>query len=214
MLSNEREKLIRNLAQLNPEGVLQATDALLQAHVSSDEILTHLHRGMDQVNSSCIAGEYFIADLIMANNIYREAVDRVTSYGRSVRQQSIGKVMMGTVQGDIHELGKNLISIILRNSGFEIVDLGVNVSPERFCAGVLTHAPNLLVLSGTISGSEIMMARTIEAIEQAGIRDCVRIILGGNCIDESHAILIGADAYSRDLVDCLRLCRQFQLGEE
>ena len=196
------------------KAVLEGTDILLANGVPSEEIFALLRRGMDLVNNSCTAGEYFIADLIMANNIYREALDRITRGSPLGGRGELGRVLMGTVQGDIHDLGKNLIALLLRNSGFEVIDLGVSVSPEQFAAAVLTHAPNLLVVSGSISGSEIMMARTIEVIENAGVRNCIRIILGGNCIDERGALMIGADAYSRDILDCVRLCRRFVLGEE
>lgn len=213
-MPSDKEILVRYLAELNSPKVLEITRSLLASGTPSGEIFLLLRRGMDQVNNSCVAGEYFIADLIMANNIYREAVSIAISQNSGFRDETLGTVLMGTVQGDIHGLGKDLISKILMCSGFETFDLGVDVSPERFVSAILTHTPNLLVLSGTISGSEIMMARTIEAIEAAGVRGCIRIILGGNCIDEKQSLLIGADAYSRDLFDCLRLCKQLALGED
>lgn len=213
-MPSNREKLISSFAQLNTKAVLDNTDMLLSSGVSGEEIFSLLQRGMDLVNNSCAAGEYFIADLIMANHIYREALDRVTRERIPGSRGEIGKVLMGTVQGDIHDLGKNLIALLLRNSDFGVIDLGASVSPERFCSAVLVYTPDLLIISGSLSGSEIMMARTIEVIEDAGIRDAIRIILGGNCINERQALMIGADAYSRDILDCVRLSRRFVLGEE
>ncbi|MBR6321275.1 MAG: cobalamin-dependent protein [Lachnospiraceae bacterium] len=212
-MPQDREKLITSFVQLNLKAVLENTDTLLSQGVPGEEIIALLQRGMDLVNRSCRIGEYFIADLIMANNIYREALDRITRGRMLPGSGVIGKVLMGTVQGDIHDIGKNLIALLLRNSGFEVVDLGTSISPEQFSAAVMTHAPNLLIISGSISGSEIMMARTIEVIEEAGIRSAVSIILGGNCIDERLALMIGADAYSRDILDCVGLCRRIMLGE-
>ena len=213
-MPSNRERLVTSLAQLNMKAVLENTDILLSAGVPGEEIFVLLQRGMDLVNNSCSAGEYFIADLIMANNIYSAALDRITRDSALANRSEIGKVLMGTVQGDIHDLGKNLIALLLRNSGFTVIDLGSSVSPERFSSAVLTYAPNLLVISGSLSGSEIMMARTIEVIEDAGIRSAIRIILGGNCINERQALMIGADAYSRDILDCVRLSRRLVLGEE
>lgn len=214
IMPSNRERLVTSLAQLNMKAVLENTDILLSAGVPGEEIFVLLQRGMDLVNNSCSAGEYFIADLIMANNIYSAALDRITRDSALASRSEIGKVLMGTVQGDIHDLGKNLIALLLRNSGFTVIDLGSSVSPERFSSAVLTYAPNLLVISGSLSGSEIMMARTIEVIEDAGIRSAIRIILGGNCINERQALMIGADAYSRDILDCVRLSRRLVLGEE
>lgn len=213
-MPSNRERLVSSFAQLNTKAVLDQTESLLASGTDGAEILTLLQRGMDLVNNSCAAGEYFIADLIMANHIYREAIDRITRGRASESRSEIGRVLMGTVQGDIHDLGKNLIALLLRNSDFSVIDLGSSVSPERFCSAVLTYTPDLLIISGTISGSEIMMARTIEVIEDAGIRDAIRIILGGGCINERQALMIGADAYSRDILDCVRLSRRFVLGEE
>lgn len=213
-MPSEREKLVSSFAQLNMKAVLESVNALLASGTPTEEIFAQLRRGMDLVNQSCTAGEYYVADLIMANNIYREALDRITRDSPLKGNGRIGKVLIGTVQNDIHDLGKTLIALLLRNSGFEVIDLGANVSPERFCSAVMTQTPDLLVLSGTISGSEFMMARTIEVIEAAGARSSIRIVLGGNCIDERQALTIGADAYSRDILDCVRLCRQLVLGEE
>ena len=209
----DKENLVQELAELNMDAVLAATDALLAGDVPSEEIYALLHQGMDRVNDRCSAGQYFIADLIMAGNIFREAVSRITSYRTARRTGPAGRVLMGTVQGDIHELGKNLIAILLQNSGFEVSDLGVDVSAERFCDGVRRYLPDVLVLSGSLSGSELRMAETIYALQQAGLRSAVRVILGGSCIDERMAQHIGADAYSGDLTDCLRLCREFTREE-
>ena len=209
----DRERLVTSFAQLNTKAVLDCTDALLASGVPEEELLQLLQRGMTLVNNSCAAGEYFIADLIMANHIFKEAIDRITR-GRAGETGEIGRVLIGTVQGDIHDIGKNLIGLLLRNSNFGVIDLGSSVPPERFCSSVLTYAPDLLIVSGTLSGSEIMMARTIEVLEDAGIRNTIRIILGGSCINERQALMIGADAYSHDLLDCVRLARRFVLPEE
>ena len=213
-MPSNREKLVSSFAQLNMKAVLENTETLLSSGVPGEEIIALLQRGMDLVNNSCAVGEYFIADLIMANHIYREALDRITRGHTIDSRGEIGRVLMGTVHGDIHDMGKNLIALLLRNSGFGVIDMGASVSPERFCSAVLTYTPDILVISGTLSGSEIMMARTIEVIENAGIRNTIRVILGGNCVNERQALMIGADAYSRDIPDCVRLCRQYVLGEE
>ena len=210
----EKEKLSEYLAELDREAVFAATETLLADGATAREIISRLLAGMELVNSKCEAGEYFISDLIMANHIYREAMDRVMRGRPIYRRDIIGRALLGTVQGDIHELGKNLISIILQNGGFETVDLGADVSPERFVSAVLTCAPDVLILSGTISGSEIMMEKTVEALKKSGVRDCVHLILGGNCVTEEQAMRMGADAYSESLIGCLGICRRFVLKEE
>ena len=210
----DTERLQQELCELNREPVLQITEELLRAGVPSEEILALLRQGLDRVNSRCEAGEYFIADLIMANNIYRDAVARITSYSSAGKAGGEGRVLMGTVQGDIHELGKNLIQIVLHNSGFETRDLGADVSPARFCEAVKDYVPDVLLLSGTLSGGERWMAETIRALERSGVRRPVRILLGGNCISEEQAMQIGADGYSRELFECVRLCRRFMEGKE
>ena len=196
------------------ETVLRMTEEMLCADVPPEEIHALLRKGLKQVDERCEAGKYFIADLIMANNIYRNAVARITGYYAVGKSGTEGRVLMGTVQDDIHELGKNLISIVLQNSGFETMDLGADVSPKQFCDGVLTYSPDILVLSGTLSGGDRRMAETIRALETAGIRNTVKVLLGGNCITEQQAMKIGADAYSGELFDCIRICRQIMEGRE
>ena len=195
-MPSDRERLVTSLAQLNMKAVLESTDKLLSLGVPGEEIFALLQRGMDLVNNSCTAGEYFIADLIMANNIYREALDHLTRSNPAGAIGGMGKVLMGTVQGDIHDLGKNLIALLLRNGGFEVTDLGVSVPPERFSSAVLTEAPDLLIISGTLSGSEIMIAdaRHEELMNETVqyLLDARDMLAGGEALDFAESDLRSA----------------------
>ena len=212
-MAGKREQLTEAAAHLDREKVLALSKELLQQNTPPLELFDLLRQGTEQVSNSYAAGEYFIADLIMADYIFKEVVKLAMGAESGYLPPSLGNVLLGTVQGDIHELGKNLVDATLRYNGFTVEDLGTDISPESFVSAILTHTPDVLILSGTIAGSEIMMARTIEAIENAGLRHCVKIILGGSCINEKHAYAIGADGYSGHPLDCLRLCRQFAGGE-
>ena len=212
-MASDKEQIVESMASLDREKVLLLSDKLLKQGLPSSELFELLRRGIDLVSNSYAAGEYFIADLIMADAIFQEVIKKAMGDGEGYVRPVYGSVVIGTVQGDIHELGKSLVQLILQYNGFQVEDLGADISPQKFVSALMTYAPDLLILSGTISGSEIMMARTIEAVEEAGLRHCVRIILGGACITEKQAYAIGADGYSKEPSDCLRLCRQFTLGE-
>jgi len=212
-MAGKREQLTEAVAHLDREKVFSLSRELLQQNIPPLELFDLLRLGTEQVSNSYAAGEYFIADLIMADYIFKEVVKLAMGSEAEYVRPSLGSVLLGTVQGDIHELGKNLVDATLRYNGFTVEDLGTDLSPEKFVSAILTYAPDVLILSGTIAGSEIMMARTIEAIENAGLRHCVKIILGGSCISEKQAFAIGADGYSGYPVDCLRLCKQFLGGE-
>ena len=212
-VANDRTAVVEAMASLDRTRVLELAERLRRNGLQPYEVYELLHRGTEMVNNSYAAGEYFIADLIAADVIFKDVVERLGSSESPELRQNGGRVLLGTVKGDIHDLGKSLIMLLLRQNGFEAEDVGNDIPPERFVSAVLTSAPDILILSGTISGSEIMMARTIEAMEEAGLRDSVRVLLGGNCINEQQAFAIGADGYAARPFDCLRLCRMLTSQE-
>jgi len=169
------------------------------------DLFTQLREGTDRVLRSYEAGEYFLADLMMANYIYRELV------GQLLRDMPAaaalrGTVLVGVVQGDVHDIGKSIIMLMLQYAGFRVIDLGVDVSPERFVHGVLTHAPDVLLLSGTIRSSAAAVEATVNAVREAKLDQIVQIAVGGSCIDEALAQRLGV-LYCSGASETLRLCR-------
>jgi methanogenic corrinoid protein MtbC1 len=189
--------------------VLQYSVEMAAEGHSSYEIFETLLEGIRQVDALYEGGQYFIADLMMAGHIMKSVMNKVLVFQGSEELSSFGKVVIATVRDDIHELGKNVVTDVLRHNGFEVLDLGADVSPERIIEAVRECAPNILILSGTLRSSADRMAESIAALEASGLRGNVRIIVGGPAATPQTAEAAGADAYSLDIKDCLKTCHAF-----
>lgn len=210
---SDSENLVEYMASLDRTRVLLMTRKMLNSGTSSDDIFELIHRGSEQVSNSYSAGEYFIADLIMSDLISREVAEIIMNATDASERPIYGTVMLATVQGDIHDMGKGFTGLMLTQNGFRVNDIGSDISSDGIVSSILTNAPDAIILYGSIDGSEIMMARTIEEIENAGLRGCIKIILSGSCVNERQSFAIGADGYAFRPVDSLRLCRQMIIGE-
>jgi corrinoid protein of di/trimethylamine methyltransferase len=166
-----------------------------------------LRRGMVEVGARFERGEYFLPELVEAGELFNSLMERYVLPRLSTRAGgSRGLVVIGTVRGDIHDIGKNLVALMLRVNGFEVVDLGVDVSPERFVEAVKKYRPDILGMSALLSTTMLEMRNVIDALKSAGLRDKVKVIVGGAPVTEEFAREIGADAYGRDAVDAVEKC--------
>jgi len=155
-------------------------------------------------------GEYFLPDLVIGAKAMEEAMAVLESElrRRQETRRTYGKVVIGTVQGDIHEIGKNLVATLLSVNGFEVLNLGVDVPDETFIAKVKETGANVLGMSALLTTTMPAQGRVIQALEEAGIRDKVKVIIGGAPATQSWADEIGADGYSEDAVGAVALARQ------
>jgi methylmalonyl-CoA mutase cobalamin-binding domain/chain len=209
MEMDKKRQLIDSMRDLDELKVLQYTVELTADGVSSYEVFEALLEGIRAVDALYEAGRYFIADLIMAGHILKSVMSKVLVFHDFGEYKSFGRVVIATVKDDIHDLGKNVIADVLRYNGFEVSDLGVDVSSESIVKAVLEYAPNIVILSGTLSASAFRMGETISALEAAGLRGAVRIITGGAGVTAEIAGAMGADAFSSSVEDCLKLCHAF-----
>jgi len=166
-----------------------------------------LRRGMVEVGARFERGDYFLPELVEAGELFNSLMEkhvlpRLSTRGGSRR----GLVVIGTVRGDIHDIGKNLVALMLRVNGFEVVDLGVDVSPDRFVEAVKKYRPDVVGMSALLSTTMLEMRNVIDALKSAGLRDKVKVIVGGAPVTEEFAREIGADAYGRDAVDAVEKC--------
>jgi methanogenic corrinoid protein MtbC1 len=204
--------LINAVGELDEPAALSAARKLLDAGLSGEEILNLLQQGMRLVGERYENGAYFIADLIMSGILFRKVAGLAVSEGYTGQERIYGKILLGTVLGDIHDLGKNVIRSMLDYYGYQTVDLGVDVSPEDFAAAALEYAPDIIILSGVLDQSRVPMGRTIGAIRK-WVGDVVKIVAGGPCIDERSALHFGADAYMRGAYESLEVCRRLIGGD-
>ncbi len=172
------------------------------------EILAGLISGMDRVGQEFRAGELFVPEVLVAARAMQAgmAVLRPVLVGSGVPGR--GKYLIGTVQGDLHDIGKNLVKMMLEGAGFDVIDLGTDVAPEAFVAAVRQHQPQVLGMSALLTTTMPGMARTIAALEQAGLRASVRVMIGGAPVTAAYARQIGADAYAADAASAVEIARE------
>ena len=162
------------------------------------DILNDLISGLHLAGDRFEEGTYFVVDMLQAAETFKEAMNILKPHLGEKKQDYIGKIVIGTVKGDIHDIGKNLVSIMLEGANFEVVDLGIDVSVEQFIKAIKEHQPQLLGLSALLTTTMLEMENIIKEIRKAKLKNKVKIIVGGAPVSERYAQSIGADAYSKD----------------
>ena len=171
----------------------------LDAKLDSTVILNEgMISAMQEVGKRFEAGEYFVPEMLISARAMQGGMSLLKPYLLQSNIQSSGRVIIGTVKGDLHSIGKNLVALMLEGAGFEIEDLGIDVAAEDFIAALQRKPADILALSALLTTTLPAMKQTIDAIQAAGLRDKVRIIVGGAPVTEEYAKQIGADGYSLD----------------
>jgi 5-methyltetrahydrofolate--homocysteine methyltransferase len=160
-------------------------------------------------------GDFFVPEMLMSARAMQAALNLLRPLLAAKGEKSLGKVVMGTVKGDVHDIGKNLCNIMLEGAGFEVFDLGVNVSPEKFIDAVKTHQPNIIGFSAFLTTTMPMIKVNVEALKKAGLRDSLKVMAGGAPVTAHYAELCGADAYCPDASATARRAKEFmgEMGE-
>jgi 5-methyltetrahydrofolate--homocysteine methyltransferase len=153
---------------------------------------------MTEVGRLFEIGEYFVPEMLIAARAMQAGLAILKPRLVAANIAAAGKVVIGTVQGDLHDIGKNLVAMMMEGAGFEIVDLGTDVSPEKFVAAARDHNANLMALSALLTTTMPKMEATIKAVQEAGIRDQVKVMIGGAPVTQGYADKIGADGYAAD----------------
>jgi 5-methyltetrahydrofolate--homocysteine methyltransferase len=153
---------------------------------------------MAEVGRRFECGDYFVPEMLIAARAMKAGSEVLKPHLQNAPIKAAGKVAIGTVKGDLHDIGKNLVGMMLEGAGFEIVDLGTDVPPEKFVAAVRTDGANLIGMSALLTTTMPNMKKVIEALEQAGVRSQVRVMVGGAPLTDEYARQIGADGFSPD----------------
>jgi methanogenic corrinoid protein MtbC1 len=203
-------ELIDAIADIKEDEALTIVRHRLELGEEPMAIVEECRVGMAIVGERYQRGEYFLGELIMSGEIFKQAMSliepRLTA---DVPTETIGKVVMGTVKGDIHSIGKDIVTGLLRMSGFEVFDLGVDVAPEAFVEKVVETGAPILGMSGLLTPSFESMKNTVTAIRERGIRDRVKVIIGGGVVIEQVKGYVGADAFTRDGAEGVKICQEF-----
>jgi len=202
--------LVSTLADLKEKEVLKIVEDRLNAGEGPVKILDDAKRGMGIVGKRFADGEYFIPDLVYSGEIMKEIADMVKpKLTEETDFKRLGKVVMGTVAGDIHDIGKDIVVFMLDVNGFEVYDLGVDVPAQKFVDKIRESGAPIIGLSGFLTLAYDSMKQTVEAIENAGLRDKVKVMVGGGQITEEIKRYTGADAYGRDAMAGVSLAKKW-----
>jgi len=163
---------------------------------------------MDEVGRRYEANEYFVPELLIAARAMKASLELIRPLLMAKGASFAGRVVIGTVRGDLHDIGKNLVAAMLEGAGFEVIDLGVDVSPEKFTAAIKERKANLVAISALLTTTMNSMKAIIEAIQAAGLRDQVRVMVGGAPVTDKYAHEIGADGYSHNANGAVALARK------
>lgn len=206
------KKLAELLGELDEEGVLDFVNGMVSSNASSEEGLQAVaacQEGMNIVGDLFEKGEYFVGDLIFAGEILTGTIQALKPILAGQSQTTIGKAVIGTVHGDLHDIGKNIFRNMVEIAGFEVFDLGIDQSPEAFVAKIKEVNPEVVGLSGVLTLALDSMKDTVEAIKAAGLRDSVKIIIGGNPVTKESCEQIGADAFTTNAAEGVRIAESW-----
>jgi 5-methyltetrahydrofolate--homocysteine methyltransferase len=204
ILNSIKESLIN----LDLDRTIDFVKKAIEYGVKPLDIINSMADGMKVVGDMYERGDYFVADLIVASEIFKEVMNILEPLIMREKLKPIGRVVIGTVEGDIHDIGKNLVATMLRANGFEVIDLGVDVSPQKFVEAVKQYKPDIVGMSALLTSTMVNMKKVIEALVKEGLRDKVKVIVGGAPLTEKFAKEIGADAYGENAVIAVDICRK------
>jgi len=197
------------LADLNEDQALQLVREALQQNIAPGDVLKACQEGMNEVGTRFEAQDYFISDLTMSAEIFKQISEVLGPQLKAGGSKSTGKVVFGTVKGDIHDIGKNIVVNMMKAAGLEVLDVGVDVPAERFVEALKETGAPVLGMSGLLTLAFDSMKETIQAVEAAGLRHKVKIMVGGAPVDARACRAVGADDWGADAQAAVRLSKQW-----
>jgi 5-methyltetrahydrofolate--homocysteine methyltransferase len=185
------------------------TAKALESGIDPQELITaHLIPAMDEVGRRFECNEYYVPELLISARAMKSCLELINPILASRGSKPVGTVAIGTVKGDLHDIGKNLVASMLEGAGFRIIDLGVDVTPEKFVDEVRDKNPNILALSALLTTTMPFMKHTIDALKESGLREKVFVLIGGAPVTQRYADEIGADGYSDNASGAVALTRK------
>jgi len=210
-----KDKLVAAIADMREDEAYELAQAMLDAGEDPQSVLDASQQGLAIVGDRYEQKEYFLPELIIAGDMLRAIGEKVKPLlqAGAVASEPKGKVVLGTVAGDIHDIGKDIVGFMLEVNNFQVHDIGVDVSSEAFIAAIKEVQPDVVGMSGFLTLGYDQMRHTVEAIKEAGLRDEVKIMIGGAIMDDGAAAYAGADAYGADASAAVKLVQSWTGGE-
>ena len=204
------EELIKALIEMQEAEAIRIAKELLAKGTDPMKLLEACSAAMEGVGSRFEKGEYFLPHLMMAGEMLRQISEMIKPLIKEEKSsKGKSKYMIGTVKGDIHDIGKNIVTFLLDANGFEVKDIGIDQPPEKFVEGIKEFQPQIVGMSGLLTLAFDSMKETVQAIEAEGLRKQMKIMIGGGQVDEAVRNYTGADAYGSNAVAAVTLCRQW-----
>jgi len=207
------EKLIEAMVEMKEQEALERARELINSGEDPLKILNACSEAMETVGKRFEKGEYFLPQLILAGEMLKQISEmlkpKLKDKTTSVTSESLGKVLIGTVKGDIHDIGKDIVTFMLQVNGFNVLDLGIDVPPSKFVDAIKDFQPQVVGMSCLLTLAFESMKATIEVIENAGLREGVKIMVGGGQVSEMVRDYANADAHGEDAVSAVRLAKNW-----
>lgn len=205
---------ISEIVELNEENVLELLKKRLQNNEDPLNVMDDVRKAMKIIGDKFSKKEYFLPELIMSGEILRQIFEELGPRLKEAQssEEKKGKVLLGTVAGDIHDIGKDVVKFMLDVNGFDVLDLGVDVPAEKFLESLKEFKPKVLALSGFLTLAYDSMKDLIDKLKDAGLRENVNIMIGGGTVDERIVEYVGADAYGQSAVDAVNIATKWMEG--
>jgi methanogenic corrinoid protein MtbC1 len=195
------------LANLDEQLAVQLVKDALKAGLPAFDILKACQDGMTEVGRRFECQEYFVSDLMMSGEIFKQIGAILEPELKAGGAQSAGTIVFGTVKGDIHDIGKDIVVNMLKSANFEVIDLGVDVPPEKFISALKDSGATVLGMSGLLTLAFDSMKATVQALQSAGLREKVKVMIGGGPVDGNVCRVVGADDWGADAQHAVRLAK-------
>ena len=204
------DNLVEAMVEMKEQEALDIAGKMLAGGEDPLKILDDCSAAMEEVGKRFESGEYFLPQLMLAGEMLKQISEMVKpKMTGETEKKSLGRVLIGTVQGDIHDIGKDIVTFLLDVNGFEVNDLGIDVSPAKFVDAIKEFKPQVVGMSGLLTLAYDSMKETVEAIKEAGLRDDVKIMIGGGQMSDKVSEYAGADAYGKDAIHGITLAKNW-----
>lgn len=204
------DKLINSIVEMREDEAIQTVEEMMNDNVPVMDIMDECKLAMEKVGQKFEEGEYFVPQLLMAAEIMTQITEMTKDELQAeTDDDKIGTIVMGTVEGDIHDIGKGIVNFNLDVNGFKVIDLGEDVSPNQFIDAIKEHKPDIVGMSCLLTVAFDSMEKTVKAIKNAGLRDEVKIMIGGAPINDEIYEYTGADGWAEDAVKAVKLAKNF-----
>jgi methanogenic corrinoid protein MtbC1 len=210
-MEDKGKQLVQQVAEMQEEEAVNLAREMLDSGYDPIKLLGHCREAMEIVGKRYEQGEYFLPELMLAGEMLKAIGEMAKPLIKqdASSEEAAGTVIIGTVQGDLHDIGKNIVTFMLEINGFRVIDLGIDVPIANFVDSIKEYHPRVVGLSGFLTLAFDAMKKTVEAIKAAGLRDNIKIMIGGGQVDDAVKTYTGADAFGLNAMDAVSLCKQW-----